>query len=264
LTLITTLFAFAIPPLVSQTVEFISFFSKQLVTTFSQIDTNINPADFINVNTLTQQIPNITTLVSNIVLGFFGNILNILSIFFFTLYFLMGIEKLEVFATKFLNKNQQTFFSETLKNVEKQLGAWMRAEILLMFVIGLLSYFGLVALGVKYALPLAVIAGLFEIFPIVGPIISVFPAFFVAASSSWVLSLLVIGLYIIIQQLENNLIVPYVMKKAVGIPPLAVLIALFIGQRVAGVWGIVLAVPITATLIIIVKEVFLYRQSTTE
>lgn len=259
--LIMTLLYLALPPLLSQTIGFFVYLSRELMTLLQRLDTQLTPRDILDqIPAFSQQLPNLTNIVYRTLYAFFGNILNIISVFFFTLYFLLGINKLEELAGRFLNRRQSEFFMETLRSVEKQLGAWMRAEFMLMLLIGLMSYVGLSILNVRYALPLAVIAGILEIFPIIGPTLSLIPAFFVAATSSWVLGLAVIGLYILIQQLENNLVVPLVMKKAVGIPPLAVLISVYIGQRLAGIYGIVLAVPLVATLVIIAKEIYKYRE----
>ena len=258
---IVAVFVFAIPPLVNQSVEFVVYLSKQTVEILQRLDKNLTPGDLLQLPTVTQNIQNLTGLLSQAVLSIFSNTLNLMSIFFFTLYFLLGIGSVEKTTTKFLSKKQETFFLSTLRNVERQLGSWMRAEFVLMLIIGFFSYIGLTILNVKYALPLAVIAGFLEIFPIIGPIVSAIPAFIVAASSSTVLGVAVIGLYTIIQQLENNLIVPLIMKRAVGIPPLAVLISVYVGQTVAGISGVVLAVPFVATVIIVIQELWKYQES---
>ncbi len=260
--LITFLY-YALPPLAVQTKDFFIYASKQLFLALQKLDRQISVRDFLQFQTLSQHIPNITNAISKIIVSLFSNVLDFISLLFFTIYFLLGIKNLEKLAVKILPKRQAGFFMETLTSVEKQLGAWVRGELILMLTIGLLSYIGLTLLQVNYALPLAVIAGLLEVFPIIGPVLSVFPAFFVAATTSWVLGVAVIALYIIIQQLENNLIVPLVMKTVVGIPPLAVLTSLVIGQKLAGVTGIILAVPIVATLVIILKEIFKYKEQET-
>lgn len=261
LTLIFLVFYFVLPPLISQSVDFVIYLSKQLIILVGQLDQQFTVRDFINFPVLTQQLPNLTNIISKTFLGFFGNLFNVLSIFFFTLYFLLGINQLENIARKFLGIEQAEFVIGTLRRVEKQLGLWMRAELILMLIIGVFSYIGLTLLGVNYALPLAVIAGILEVFPIVGPVVSAIPAFIVGATSSWVLGLATIALYTVIQQLENNLIVPMVMKKAIGIPPLAVLISLIVGQKLAGFSGIVLAVPFVAGMTIILKEIFKYQEN---
>jgi predicted PurR-regulated permease PerM len=254
-------FYFVLPPLVTQSVDFLVYLSRQFILVISQLDRQLTVRDFINLPALTQQIPSFTAIVSRAFMGFFTNLFNLLTIFFFTLYFLLGINQLDRLVRRFLGKNQANFVSATLRGVEKQLGLWVRAELVLMLIIGIFSYIGLTFLGVKYALPLAVIAGILEVFPIVGPVISAIPAFIVGATSSWILGAATIVLYTLIQQLENNLIVPLVMKKAVGIPPLAVLISLIVGQKIAGFFGIVLAVPFVAGAVIIVKEILKYRKT---
>ncbi len=98
-------------------------------------------------------------------------------------------------------------------------------------------------MNIKYAAPLAIMAGLLEVVPIIGPTVATIPAFFVGASISWFTGLAVIALYFLIQQLENNLIVPLVMKKAVGLNPIITLIALIIGGKLGGLLGIILSVP---------------------
>ena len=96
-----------------------------------------------------------------------------------------------------------------------------------------------------------------EIIPIIGPIISAVPSVLVALTVSPGLALAVIALYIIVQQLENNLIVPAVMRQAVGLPPLASLLALMIGGRLAGTIGIVLAVPMLLVIQTLIQEFLL-------
>ncbi|MEK6952953.1 MAG: AI-2E family transporter, partial [Nanoarchaeota archaeon] len=92
---------------------------------------------------------------------------------------------------------------------------------------------------------LSLIAGLLEIVPILGPVIATLPAFIIAFSDSAFSGLAVIALFFVIQQAENQIIVPYVMKKAVGLNPIVTLAALIIGGRIGGVLGILLAIPTT-------------------
>ena len=141
-----------------------------------------------------------------------------------------------------------------VKDIEERLGAWVRGQLLLALIIGLASYLGLFILGISYVLPLALIAGILEMVPIIGPIISAIPAIIVALTVSPGLALAVAALYIIIQQLENNLIVPTVMHKVLGMPPLAILLALMVGGRLGGVVGIILAVPVLLVIQTVVGE----------
>lgn len=109
-------------------------------------------------------------------------------------------------------------------------------------------YIGLFFLGIEFAIPLAVLAGLLEMVPTVGPILSAVPAILVAFSHSPVLALSVLALYIIVQQVENNILVPLIMKRSVGLSPVLTILALMIGGRFAGIAGAILAVPILLTI----------------
>lgn len=258
--LMVSVFIFALPPLLIQTKDFVVYLSKQLFLLLRQADANITPLKLVPLSSITQNIPDITGAITHFITALFGNIFNVVTLFFFTLYFLLGIGKVRGMLQKFLNEKRTELVMDILSNVEKQLGAWQRGELFLMFVIGIMSYIGLLILKINYALPLAVIAGILEVFPIIGPTLSAVPAFIVASTVSWPLALAVIALYVIIQQFENNIIVPIVMRHAVGIPPLAVLLSLIIGQSFFGYSGILLAIPLVVTLTIIFREIVAYRE----
>ena len=123
-------------------------------------------------------------------------------------------------------------------------------------------YLGLAILGVKYALTLALFAAIMELIPVFGPILSAIPAVIVALgtgeTSLW---LLVIGLYVIIQQFENHLIYPLVVTKVVGVPPLLVILALIVGAKLAGFLGIILSVPAAAVVQELVQDLERRRQT---
>jgi predicted PurR-regulated permease PerM len=167
-----------------------------------------------------------------------------MTVLVFTFYLLLEHETIEKNIRNMFSKDPADRIIYTVRSIEYSLGSWLRGELILMFFIGLLSYIGLSFLKVDYALPLAIIAGLMEIVPIIGPIISGIPAVIVALTVSPILALTTVALYFIVHQLENNLIVPFVMKKAVNLPPLITIIALMIGSRLAGIVGAVLSIPI--------------------
>ena len=111
-------------------------------------------------------------------------------------------------------------------------------------------------LGVKYALLLAILAAVTELIPLFGPILAAIPAILIGfLDGGTTLGLMVLGLYVIIQQFENHLIYPLVVKKVVGVPPLMVIIALLIGAQLAGFLGIIIAVPVAAALMEFVNDI---------
>ena len=143
--------------------------------------------------------------------------------------------------------------------------AFFRGQITLMLVIGVISWLGLTVLGVPGALSLGIIAGLLELIPNLGPIIATIPAVIVALLqgstylpvSPLILTLLVIGFYVFLQQLENSVIVPRVLGDAVELPPLIVMTGVLVGGTVAGILGALLATPVIGTAREILRYIYL-------
>ena len=141
------------------------------------------------------------------------------------------------------------------KRSQAKIGLWMQGQLLLAVIVAVLVYLGLLIVGVKHALLLAVLAGVFEIIPLFGPILAAIPAMFVAFASDGMTALiLVAGLYLIIQQFENHLIYPLVVKKVVGVHPIISIVALLVGGKLAGFLGVLIAVPVAAIFIEILSD----------
>jgi len=237
--IIYSVFALIIPPLLSEMV----FLFKNLPKIIKSI---LPHSDIVfNFDFLTQNIPSITNQTLTFIKNLFSNAIFVTSTIFFGFYFLLE-KNLE---GKLLNN----FFEEIeIKKIEiisnraqKRMSAWFWGEIILMIVVGTMTYIGLNIIGMKYVLALAVLAGLLEVVPNLGPIASSIPAILIGLSYSPVVGLYCAVLYLVVQQLENNLIVPLVMKKAIGLHPIVTLIAMVIGGKIAGILGILLAVPST-------------------
>ena len=130
------------------------------------------------------------------------------------------------------------------QGIRDRLGLWLRGQLLLGAIIFAMTYVGLLLLDVRFALVLALIAGVTEWVPVVGPLIGAVPAVLVAVSQYPMLGIWVLLLYLVVQQLENYLIVPRVMAQATGLNPLLVIVAILVGANLAGIVGIFLAVPL--------------------
>ena len=131
-----------------------------------------------------------------------------------------------------------------LDSLEAQLGGWVRGQVVLMLTIGLVTYVGLILIGVPYALPLALLAGLLEIVPNVGPTVASIPAIILAyLNLGPVMAGVTTLFYMVVQQLENNIIVPKIMKENANVNPLVALVIILMGLKLAGVVGALLAVP---------------------
>lgn len=142
-----------------------------------------------------------------------------------------------------------------LPKVERKLGLWLRGQLILGVLIGFLTWVGLTILQIEYALPLAIIAGILELVPLIGPILAAIPSIIIGLTVSPALAVAVTIMYIVVQQLESNLIVPKVMERAVGLNPLLIIIALLAGGTLMGIMGAIIAVPVAVVIASILEEV---------
>ncbi|HEX7455985.1 MAG TPA: AI-2E family transporter [Candidatus Nanoarchaeia archaeon] len=224
-------------------------------------------ATFSNSNVPGITTDNLTKLVSSkfdvALSNLLGVALNAFSIFLlfiavavFAFYLLLEREKIKKNLYLLLPHLPKERVDTLAYKIELKLGSWVRGELVLMLIIGVATYIGLTLLRVEFALPLAVIAGLLEIVPNFGPTISAIPAIIIAFVQAPILAVGVLALYILIQQLENNFIVPKLMEKAVGLSPLVIIFALLVGGSIFGVIGALLAVPAAAIVHVILEDHF--------
>jgi len=207
-----------------------------------------------NLNALSDFLNNLTSSLFSTTRGFISGFTALLTIFILNLYLLLDENGIKNFFVALLPVKQKHQIVSIANKVGAGLGAWLRGQILLGIIVGILVYLGLVIIGVPYALTLALLAGVLEIIPIIGPIISAVPAILIALSISPVMALIVTGFYILVQELENKLLVPKVMQRTVGLHPVTIIITLLVGAKLMGVLGILLAVPVTSVIYIILKE----------
>jgi predicted PurR-regulated permease PerM len=209
----------------------------------------------IDATAISQQIQPIGESLVRVTLGIFSNILAVVTVLVFAFYFLLERRHADEILTSIFGSDVARQVLLVLRNIERRLGAWVRGQLLLMAIVGVLSYIGLLILHIEFALPLAILAGLLELVPMIGPILSAIPAVFVGLGTSPFLALSVVALYIIVQQVENNLLVPFIMKKSVGFAPIVTIIILLVGGRLAGAAGAILSVPIALVVQEIVTSV---------
>lgn len=246
--LVGYLFYWIVPPLVTETTQLF----KNLPTIINRLNPQLS--QFFQPELFTQYLPNVTSNAFSVLRSVFSNLVFVLSTIVFSFYFLVEQNAIKKFLIRFFAKRQAADVAATLEKAERRMRSWFWGELSLMIIVGLMSFIGLTLMGVKYAVPLALIAGLLEIAPVIGPILSAIPAFAIASSQSYFLGLAVIALYFVIQQLENQIIVPQIMKRAVGLNPIVTLIALIVGGKVGGFLGVLLAIPITLFLETVLVE----------
>lgn len=232
--------ASVIPALGTQSTSFVKELPLFINRTF--------PAFSIDFQSLLGQVAPVGENLLKFTVNLFSNIVATLTLLTFTFYFLLERRHLQDMLVGLLGDGLGMHVFGITTRVEKRLSAWVLGQLVLMLFIGGIVYVGLFFLGIEFAVPLAVIAGLLEMVPTVGPIVSAVPAVLVAFSHSPVLALSVVALYVIVQQVENNILVPLIMKRSVGLSPVLTILALMIGGRFAGVAGAILAVPMLLTI----------------
>lgn len=225
------------PPIVSETLLFI----ERLPGIVESIDPNVS--QLIGLDNLGSIIPSVSNQVFSIVGNIFSNTLFLVTTLVFGFYFLSNDNLLHDLLGKFLSKEKISEIQTVLRVAENRMASWFWGELALMVTVGVLSYIGFTIIGVKYALPLAVLAGLLEALPNIGPVVAAIPAVLIGFTQTSVIGFATLTWTIIVQQLENNVLVPYIMKKAVGINPITTMLCILLGVRLGGAIGVLLAVP---------------------
>lgn len=186
----------------------------------------------------------------------FGGIVSFFLVLVITFYMVVEENAIKKLVWSLAPEKHQAYVMHLINRMQKKIGLWLRGQLLLSFFIFVLCYIGLLILGVKFALVLAIIAGITEFIPYIGPILGGIPAIFLAFTQSPPLALFVLALYFVIQQTENHILVPKVMEKTVGLNPIISISVLLIGYQIAGIAGAILSIPVATAVSVFVKDVF--------
>lgn len=190
-----------------------------------------------------------------LVVTFFGGILSLMLVIVLSFYFALQDTGVDDFLRLVLPVKHEDYAVSLWKRAQKKIGLWMQGQILLSVIVGVLIYLGLLIIGVPYALLLSVFTAVAEIVPVFGSVIAGVVAAIIAYSTGGVpFAMIVIGLYIVVNQFESNLIYPLIVKKVVGIPPILVIVALIAGYTLVGFLGVVLSVPVAAAALEFISD----------
>lgn len=184
----------------------------------------------------------------------FGGIISAFLVLVISIYLAVQEQGVKKFVLSLVSPKNEVYAASLVDRILSKLGAWMRGQLVLMAIIGVMVYIGLTLLKIKFALTLALLTGLLEIIPVIGPIISAVPGVLFALLQSFGLAILVAIFYYFVQELEKYLIVPLVMKKSVDLNPITVIVAVLIGAELYGIIGAVIAIPIAAIISIIFQD----------
>jgi len=249
--LVVGLFAMALPLVVNQLqrlIERLPFY----VSSISLPGVEALGGQFLD--TLVSEISKATGDVVKVTLNFFSNAFSVVTVLVLTFYFLLDYPNLKEKFLGLYTRGSKKRVADLIDEIEDKIGGWVRGQLSLMLIVGLASFVGLSLLRIDYALSLAVIAGLLEIVPMIGPIVSFIPAVLVASAGSPLSVALVAVLYILIQQIESNFVIPKVMEKVVGFSPIVTLLAIMIGGKLFGFLGALLSIPTTLVGYLVIRS----------
>lgn len=186
--------------------------------------------------------------------GFFGGALSFVLVLVLTFYLATYATVTRRALIGFASQRWQPFLIGVVPRIERKMGSWLRGLLALAGIMGVLVFVGLSVIRVEYALLIAFLTAFAEIVPYVGPIFALLVAVVLTVLQSPAKALVVLILFVVLQQIESHLLVPKVMQRAVGVHPVVSLIALLVGAKVGGIAGALLAIPIAAGCIVFLEE----------
>jgi len=195
-----------------------------------------------------------TADLQGLVLDSFNFVSEALILFVMAFYWFTERDHLEELALKMLRLRHREKFIAIFAEIESTLGAYVRGQTILCVTVGIFVFIALTILGVRSVIALAVFAALVEAIPMIGPFLGAVPAILIALLDSPEKALLVALAFVIIQQIEAQILVPKVMERQVGLSPLYILLAITMGNLLGGLLGAVIAIPIVAAVKVIVRE----------
>lgn|SRR3989344_4045386 len=179
---------------------------------------------------------------------FFSGLFTVLFVFVIALYLVIDREALKRPFRLVIPTAHLPYTERVIDRAQQKIGRWVVAQLSLGVIIAVVVTVGLWLMGIKYPLVLGLLAGVFELLPVLGPVLAAVPAVAVGFSQSWLLGIIVLGFYLLVQQAENNVLVPVVMRRVTGLNPLLTILAVLLGARLAGMVGVILAVPAAVVL----------------
>jgi len=249
--LISLAIALILPAITNQ----ISLFIKNFPFIYQKISASLpgtEAQDTGLVETIQKSLQSIISALGNVtssifagISNIFGGLFSLVGILVITFYIVLIEDGFKKFISSVSPVKYQPYLLQLSERLQIRLSHWIKGQLILSLVIGTACFIGLVILGIPYALVLGLIAGLTEFIPYAGPVIGAVPAVLIALAISPWKAIFVVILYVIIQQLENNLLVPKIMQKVTGLNPIVVVIVMLLGAKLMGILGVLLALPVT-------------------
>jgi predicted PurR-regulated permease PerM len=207
------------------------------------------------LNMLTSQLGSASSSLIQLPIGIINSLFEILVIFFVSLYGLIQAPAIGRFIISLFPHERGQRVEDVMRHMGKAMGGYIRGALINGAIIGLLMYLGLLVLGVHYPLVLGLLASVFELIPVLGPIFAGIIIILVALSQSFALAVYVLIYAIAMEQLEGHILVPNIMRSQTDVSPTVTILALFAGGVLGGLLGALVAIPVAAAVHVLVLEV---------
>lgn len=254
--------ALALPPIFRDLQQLGTDLPRRIPALIERIESVPILEDYLTAETMQRHAAGVAGALVRVVPTMAGAVLAFFSVLILTAYFVLDGERAARWGISLFPPEMEDRLGDTLMRAKERLRRWLTGQLLLMIILGVLTTLVYGLLGIRYFTVLAVFTGLANIIPIVGPVISIILAAIIAAFDSWTKVVAVLAFYAVYQQIENALLTPRIMKATVGLPSLAVVIALAIGGELAGIVGALVAVP-SAALVAELAEEYLVKHEPT-
>ncbi|WP_394120958.1 AI-2E family transporter [Planococcus donghaensis] len=216
------------------------------------------------VNNLTGQFTdwaaNIGSWLGSFLMGLVSGVLALVLVPFFLVYILIDHKKFAPFIAHFFSGGRKTWIRKTLHDVDETLKSYIVGQLFVSLSVGVMLLIGYLIIGLEYAFLLAVIGVVTNVIPFLGPYIAVIPAMIIALVQDPIMVVYVAIIMLVAQQIEGNLITPNIMGNALDVHPLTVITLILAAGNIAGIWGIILAVPFYAVVKTIVTNLYSKRE----
>lgn len=234
-------------------------FDEEIMPYFNELWSSVDRQQIVttikkSLETIGSQLGNWTGNALGAILTVSAGILNMVMVFFITFFIVIDNKNLHKFFLSLFPSKHGAYLSQRIHTIQEKIGDWIRGQLLLGISMGIITFIAFWILGIKYATTLAIISAISEFIPYVGPLITFSSAALIAINQSTGTFLWLILVYVIIQTIEGNILVPLIMSRSVGINPIIVILAMLIGWQFLGILGMIIAIPVAKIISLFVED----------
>lgn len=249
--LTTPIFIFEIKRLAQSIPDYFNQINPILRTLGIDVAQNFEEFSQMLIDALGNNSGNVIKIVS----AFFGGVSSTMAIFALAFFISLEEKGSEKVLALFIPSKYEDYIISLFERAKLKVSGWFMARILACLFVGISSFVVFFLLGVKYSFILALLSGILNFVPYIGPSITlVFSVLFVGISSDWILAIYTLVALLAIQEIENKFLSPVLMKKFIDLPPVLVLMSLFVGGVIFGFWGTIFSVPVAGIIYELLKE----------